>query len=344
MRVACGALAAVLGATGPAAAAHNSLESTHSATETTTVYRAPVTANLAEPDQPLVSAAESRLDKAFSRLSLVPTPERETCSDSACWNERALDAGANYLVQVTIEDAGPDKQVVLEVTDLQSTEIVISSRETCELCGRNELVDLVGDVAANAARRVERQELATTVLRVQSDPADAQVFIDGVNVGPASQDHAITPGSHEVRVEFDGYVPSTRTVDVQQGSVAALGVRLAPIASAAPRKPSLDARPMVIGGAVVTAVGVAAVGASVVMLALHGRPMQGSCSGADVDNDGDCRFLHDTRLGGGVLLGAGVAAVVTGAVLLGVGLRRRRGERERQASVRPAGLGIDARF
>ncbi len=309
------------------------------------VYRAPVTAELSEPDRPLASAAESRLAQAFADLDVGASPSPDTCSDTACWNARALDAGATYLVEVRIDDAGPDKQVVLEVTEVHSRDVVISLRETCELCGRDELADLVGDVAANAARRIERQELVTTVLRVRSNPANARVFIDGVDVGPASADHPITPGPHEVRVELEGYVPTTRGDEAQRGSVAELRVQLSPRPeSTGGSAAATNSRPMVIGGAVATAVGLAAVGASAVMLALHGRPIKGECGGADVDGDGDCRFLHNTRTGGAVLLGAGIAAAVSGAVLLGVGLRRRHSERGRRATLRPDGLGIEARF
>jgi hypothetical protein len=92
-----------------------------------------------------------------------------------------------------------------------------------------------------------------------------------------------------------------------------------------------------IAGASLVGTGVAAVATGVTLLVLHGRPITSDCSADNVDLDGDCEFLHNTRTGGVVALAAGGAALVTGSVLLGIELSRKRASR---VSLHPTGSGL----
>ena len=62
-------------------------------------------------------------------------------------------------------------------------------------------------------------------------------------------------------------------------------------------------------------------------MAIHGEPILNDCSNENIDPDGDCRFLRNTRGGGIGLLVTGGASLITGAVLLGIGLKRRKSAR-----------------
>ena len=113
--------------------------------------------------------------------------------------------------------------------------------------------------------------------------------------------------------------------------------------------PSQDAlgperrRGRVIASALLLGGGVAGLGAGVALLVLHGRPITTDCSGANVDADGDCHFLHDTRAGGAIALGVGAAAAITGGVLLGLELRRTRRSSVSVAPT-PSGAVVHGRF
>ena len=94
----------------------------------------------------------------------------------------------------------------------------------------------------------------------------------------------------------------------------------------------------VIAGGSLLGVGVASVVAGSVLVGIHARPITGDCADDNVDGDGDCRFLHDTRTGGAVALAVGGVALVTGAVLVGLSVRGRRSNRRAAVRLRPGGF------
>jgi len=73
-----------------------------------------------------------------------------------------------------------------------------------------------------------------------------------------------------------------------------------------------------------TALSTGAVGtlAGVTLLALHGQPIQRKCTGANVDADGTCRFVHSTLVPGAVLGAIGVGLLATGIALVVIERRR----------------------
>jgi len=67
---------------------------------------------------------------------------------------------------------------------------------------------------------------------VQSDPAGAQVFVDGVDHGKAPASVAdLTPGEHEVELRTPGGTPVRQRVVIEAGVTASV---LAPVSTAAP--------------------------------------------------------------------------------------------------------------
>lgn len=101
-------------------------------------------------------------------------------------------------------------------------------------------------------------------------------------------------------------------------------------------------RALVLAGAGSTAIGLAALGSGVALLFLHAKPITRDCSGAEIDVEGNCRYLHDTRGGGIALLVIGGAATIAGATILG--LEFSRPAATVRASLRPTGLAITGRF
>ena len=78
-------------------------------------------------------------------------------------------------------------------------------------------------------------------------------------------------------------------------------------------------RPVAIGA---IALGAAATTAGIALLSLHGREDLRRCDGpGQVDDDGDCRYVHQTLAPGVVSLVAGVGLSAAGITVLGIGSR-----------------------
>jgi hypothetical protein len=92
-----------------------------------------------------------------------------------------------------------------------------------------------------------------------------------------------------------------------------------------------------IGGIVLMAVGVGALGGGAAMLA-RGRDVS-----PDPSDPSQLEGL-DYRPGGGALFAVGVAAVITGAVMLYVGVKKGKEARNRRAALRPAAGGVSVAF
>jgi hypothetical protein len=86
-------------------------------------------------------------------------------------------------------------------------------------------------------------------------------------------------------------------------------------------------RALGIAGYASLGAGVGVLVAGSVLLGIHDRPVRSRCTGASVDANGQCEFLHDTIVVGAVLTSVGVAAIVTGIALVVVGRRSRSSPR-----------------
>lgn len=54
-------------------------------------------------------------------------------------------------------------------------------------------------------------------LSVTSEPAGAQISVDGVTVGKAPQDVALKPGQHRVKAVMSGYFPLEQDIVLDPG-------------------------------------------------------------------------------------------------------------------------------
>jgi hypothetical protein len=64
-------------------------------------------------------------------------------------------------------------------------------------------------------------------IEIQSNPRGAQVLLDGTVVGRAPMSIAdVSEGTHEVRLELDGFKPWATSVRVKDGSRARVGASL----------------------------------------------------------------------------------------------------------------------
>lgn len=258
---------------------------------------------------------------------------------AACLRAVAGATGARYLVRTEVTVEGRDYDVKLVLLRADSGEPVVASAGLCEICGHAELADRVGDLAGELRRKLSSAGEPPPRLRVLTRPHGSEVRLDGVPVGVTPLDITVAAGEHEVMVERPGFVAHRRKLQFGEGATETIAVELGPVAPEDGRAPRRLAAP----GWATLAVGLGAAGGGVALFALDERPVRGDCSGANVDAEGDCKYRHNTLVGGVVLTVAGIAAIVVGAAL--VAIDRTKSQRSRaQARVWMHASGLGLRF
>lgn len=313
------------------------------------VFRAPVS-NEGTLESAVVGQVQRRIDAQVdeSTFELDTPDDPNACDTSECWQERAAAAGAAYVLEVRIDSTQADQRLAVTISDIADGTEVASLTQTCELCGRTELEDLTADMAAAALRKLQSHAAVSSTLVIDSVPSGAAVSLDGVEVGTTPLDIEVRPGEHALELSAEGHAVFEQAVEVERGTRERLRLVMTPSTpvGATPSQDTLGPerrRGRVIASALLLGGGVAGLGAGVALLVLHGRPITTDCSGANVDADGDCHFLHDTRAGGAIALGVGAAAAITGGVLLGLELRRTRRSSVSVAPT-PSGAVVHGRF
>lgn len=315
------------------------------------VYRPPISV-VGELSETEVQALRVRVDEEFARTefeSVSPLP-LATCTSEECWQLEAQSTGSRYIASIVVNTSNADQQLAIDIVDLTDGSTVVEVERTCELCGRDELLDATADLSATALRKLQSHAAVTTAVVVDSLPTGARVVLDGENVGTTPLRLEVSPGSHTMELSADGHDTFSQAIDIDRGTTESLRLRLSATALPVPAPRPTDTSPTparrrgrVIAGAALVGGGFAAAAAGVTLLVMHGRPITSDCSGDDVDADGDCHFLRDTRTGGIIGLSAGGAALVGGAVLLGLELRRDRPGTV-ALSPTPSGLLLRGRF
>jgi hypothetical protein len=225
--------------------------------------------------------------------------------------ERAGAVRATYVLRASVDEADRNFAIDLALLDAATLQEVARSSRECEVCGSTEVLEVLADQAAALTRRPAVERPAVGVLVLRSDPAGADVAIDGDDVGRTPARRELPPGGHRVVFEMRGRATVTREVALVEGVEEVLAVEL-------PRKRA----PLRIAGGVLLGLGLAGVGAGAGLLAVDGRPHRDRCRGDDVDFEGRCRFQLDTTAGGAVAVALGGAAIAVAIGLL-VAARKR---------------------
>ncbi len=137
------------------------------------------------------------------------------------------------------------------------------------------------------------------------------------------------PGRHLVEAKHPGYLPQSFEVQAIDGVQQEISLRLVPV----PSEPPPSGRGLRIAGVAGLSASVVALSAGIPLLVLHGRPYERTCN---ADATGRCQFDYDTRTGGIVGTAIGGALIVTGTVLLVVGMKR--GKQAKAVAWMPGGL------
>ena len=127
-----------------------------------------------------------------------------------------------------------------------SVKILLNIGTACRNLGKNaEAADAyekyLNDPAADAQKKREVTELLKKLdaglskLRLDVEPGDARVFVDGRPAGGALV--RMEPGTHAVVAEKDGFVTADQTVSVAAGEERSVQLKLAPKVAVAPTPP-----------------------------------------------------------------------------------------------------------
>lgn len=272
----------------------------------------------------------------------VAEPSDAACETIACRAQRARRAQTHHAVHMRVVAERRDFTIVVDVIDAQTERSVAQSRERCEVCGFSEVVEVIDSQAAAIGARLDALSLEPPVLVFDSIPPGAVVVLDGEIVGQTPFERVVEPGPHRVEAQLDGYVSEQRQLEAVAGVRDRVQVTLEPV----PR-PKRRQRMRALGWSAL-GIGGAALVVGVPLIVIDGQPNRVQCSGADVDPNGNCRFIYATAE-------AGIGLAVVGGVLLatGIGLTvatrpRRRGEERSTARIQLApGLGslwVQGRF
>jgi hypothetical protein len=264
--------------------------------------------------------------------------ETAPCSDTACLKTRAGELGASHLVVATITIEDRDYAVKAELVDGDSGAVLASAARRCEICGYDEVGETVDDVAGLLRRKLGAAAADLPVLAVTSTPPGALVTLDGERVGNTPLTLKAAPGPHDVKVSKPGHVAKLERVMMVEGvrEEVAVTLAIAPEEERARRRSGLR-----IGGATLTAVGVAGVGVGIGLAVLDENPIRSRCDGDNKDIEGHCKYRYNS-------LGAGIAIAVLGAAALASGIALlvvdRKRHRTGKVAVGPSPYGIALRF
>lgn len=274
-------------------------------------------------------------------LELRSSPTR--CADAECVAELARTTEVVRVVDARVIYTTNDYQIAFSVLD-EAGASVQSVSLSCEICTVSDVAARFSEAADQLRGQLREASAATAMVVVDSTPAGAVVWVDGERLGVTPLEAKIAVGSHALRVERPGHVTQEETFESVAGGRSTFDLTLA----AESEEPPRGRRAMFFAGLGLVGAGTAASIGGAVLLAIDSRPIERTCSGDNVDVNGECRFLHDTKLAGTVALAAGGAVLATGIVLAVLGRKavRKRGPKEqaRRWQLQPTAFGVMGRF
>jgi hypothetical protein len=195
---------------------------------------------------------------------------------------------------------------------------------------------LISTAAATLRTKLDALAQGPATLVLTSDPNGATVQLDGEIVGVTPIDRPVIPGKHVVRVSKDGYIGIEREVTFVEGVQEKLELNLDKLPSRLP--PRRWGWASLAVGLVGLGAGAGLMVASTPSLAPQFQP---DCSGDNIDDAGNCRYLWDFRwpaFAAGVV-GAGLTTLGI-AVLLNSGkTKKQKGKKKDQARIPSFGFG-----
>ncbi len=241
---------------------------------------------------------------------VVATAGDGVCAKPACMQKIADETGAAYIVRASVEVVDRDYTVRVELYGSDGSKIV-SSSDGCEICGVVDVGGLIETQAATLRTKLDALASGPAAIVVSSNPEGAEVTLDGEPFGVTPLDKPIVPGDHVIRVSKDGYIAVQEQRTFVEGARETLSYELEKLPNRLPKRP---------WGWASLGVGIASVTTGVVLTYYDEKPYRigNNCTGEDIDDQGDCRFLYSNQwmslgfgLAGGALVTLGVAVLLT---------------------------------
>lgn len=249
------------------------------------------------------------------------------CATPACAKKVAAAVGASHVVRTVVKVADRDYEVSVTLIDGKTGQTLANTEDNCEICGVVEAGAMLSTAAATLKTKLDALAAGPSTLGVGSDPAGAEIRIDGELVGATPFEGPVIPGKHVLRVSKDGFITVEREVTFVEGVAETLAFDLDKVPSKLPSRPY---------GYVSVALGVAGIGAAVTFAVLDDRSIRigNRCKADNVDAEGNCRQLYDLDyfvLGSAL---AGAALTTLGVAILINSSNRKRGGKKNKADAR----------
>jgi hypothetical protein len=303
-----------------------------------TVLLVPLAAEgLASGDRERLTAS---LHTAFdhAEITVLAPTKLEACADEPCLRGLGRTHGVSYVVLVEVVADGRDFAGGLTVVPVASAAPASIIDADCPICGLAEFEDRL------AARAVVARDLILAQprfgrLELIGAPEHAVVRMDGRVRGRLHQPLTteLEVGPHKLVVSADAHYRQVVPIEAKAGITQRIELELEP-------KPRLGwHRPT---GWALLGSGAASLVTGVALIATHGSPASLRCQTGGrasdpefVDQDGDCRWLRQTRGPGIGLTAVGLAVAGAGVGLLIVDAGRSRARSRAQPELR-VGVGV----
>ena len=237
-------------------------------------------------------------------------------TDPICQQSVATELGSRAVVRIKL-DAVAGK-LHAEWFDVDGGGVAAHRERSCGTCKDAQLQQSAAALGNELLR--EAQNHPRGVLEVSSQPAGAQVVIDGQSRGVTPYQRALLVGRHDMKLRLGGHADYDQALDIQSGKSLTIEATLSPVASTAGSADRDSAmvqtpkRPLwryLLGG------GLIASGAIVSGLGISALSQSGSCGDITAPPGGaPCNYLYDTRAVGGGLVGVGIGLTVGGILTI----------------------------
>jgi TolB-like protein len=227
------------------------------------------------------------------------------CRQPSCYPAVAEALAVGYLVTGNVTVASKTYDITLELVNGRTGNVIGTNRERCDICGVEEAGEKMGLAASALRARLEALTKTPARFIIRSRPPGAVATLDGLRVGFTPQDRELPGGPHKLTLSAPGYEPLEHTFIAVSGVDETLDLDLVRLPTKFPYRAA---------GWTGLLIGAALISGGIWALSLDGKEI--ACAQSERDVFGHCPTVRDSRIGGAVLIGGGVATAALGGFWL----------------------------